>query len=559
MWLLNPTEIKLTDYVLPENRGLWGKEVLPYAILSHTWEDEEVLFQDIHKPTSKGLKGYSKIKQCCALARAMRLDAVWVDTCCINKSSSAELSEAINSMYTWYRRSLVCYVYLSDFSFSTGEHDPKAVLSPTFVDKFKKCRWFRRGWTLQELLAPFNVEFYDKHWHYIGDKVDLARQISTATGIDQQYITEWNSISKASVAARMSWASERETTRIEDRAYCLMGLFGVNMPLLYGEGHNAFLRLQHEIARNSDDESLFAWHRRRSDVGGLESGIFSDRPEFFAGCGHFVPIPNPAIERTPYTITNKGLAIMGDYLELRSPDVNGPFGFSKKDDYCEYLLFPLQCVSEKNSEHPFTIILKKISRHKYVRFLSSEESVYEKYAPHIKDTQRETVYIQHPPYNSNVAYFDENEPPLEMYSSALLTPQHINRHQYALKDWHVSATSYVVPSSYDWEIRLGTFLGTLGYAILLFKHVSGDPLIIILKFGCPTEGKIQVVLDARADGATFHQTVDAYKGNFQLIGTIPDDKEYQEIQINDGTIVRLVRFARPHGWDRLVLGIMASP
>lgn len=128
-------------------------------------------------------------------------------------------------MYSWYRRSTVCCVYLSDFSFSVDQCGTSGIRSHAFLDEFKQCQWFGRGWTLQELLAPFNEEFYDKHWHYIGDKVDLASQISAVTGIDQRYITEWKSISKASVTARMSWASERETTRLEDQAYCLMGLF----------------------------------------------------------------------------------------------------------------------------------------------------------------------------------------------------------------------------------------------------------------------------------------------------------------------------------------------
>ncbi|KAL8788167.1 MAG: hypothetical protein Q9213_001806 [Squamulea squamosa] len=549
MWLLNPTEIKLTDYVLPEE-SVWRETRLPYAILSHTWEDEEVLFQDIQKPASKGLKGYSKIKQCCTLAHAWRLHGVWVDTCCINKDSSAELSEAINSMYTWYRRSSVCYVYLSDFSFSTDEYGPEGIRSLKFFDKFKNCRWFQRGWTLQELLAPFNVEFYDKLWHHIGDKVDLARQLSAITGIDQQYITERNSISKASVAARMSWASERKTTRLEDRAYSLMGLFGVNMPLLYGEGHKAFLRLQHEIAKVSDDESLFAWHLNIPDVGGLESGIFSDRPEFFTGCGHFVPIRNPESERAPYTITNKGLAIVGDFLKIPSRIVAGTSIFDGRD---EFLLFPLQCVSEEYKGHPFSIILRKaIYGEGYVRFRASEKSVYKKYAPYIENTRRETVYIQHPPY------FGEERLRM-MYFHAWLTPQHINRHQYALKDWHVSPTGDVLSSAYDWVIRLGASFSTLDYAILLFKHVGGDPLTIVLNFGSRVDGKFHVVLDASTGRATFHEAVDACKKKLQVTDSLPDEQEEQEIQTSDGTIVRLVHFSTAPGLDNFELGIRAPP
>ncbi|KAL9038598.1 MAG: hypothetical protein Q9180_003038, partial [Flavoplaca navasiana] len=330
MWLLNTTELDLHPYQ-PPDRDLSDTPFLPYAILSHTWGDGEFLFEDLPKPSSKNLPGYRKIEQSCALARSQNWNAIWVDTCCINKSSSAELSEAINSMYAWYHRSSVCYVYLSEFSLSVDDHGPSGIRNSAFRDEFKKCRWFSRGWTLQELLAPFNVEFYDKDWHFIGDKAELASEISAATGIDQKYITNWDAVNEASVAARLSWASRRQTTRLEDQAYCLLGLFHVNMPLLYGEGHQAFLRLQQEIASNTDDESLFAWCWGASEWRGSHSGIFADRIDFFASSAEYVPLPRFANDRAPYAFTNKGLAITGRFTKIRSPDLNGRFLFSEND------------------------------------------------------------------------------------------------------------------------------------------------------------------------------------------------------------------------------------
>ncbi|KAF8854996.1 HET-domain-containing protein, partial [Acephala macrosclerotiorum] len=225
----------------------FGKAIPKYAILSHRWEDEEVLFQDLESGRGRKMPGYAKIRGCCARASRENFEYAWIDTCCIDKSSSAELSEAINSMFQWYKDSQVCYVYLSDVD---GRGNEEQVLS-----EFAKSVWFDRGWTLQELLAPNNVVFYDRSWRYVGTKNTLEQPIAEITGIQRLF-----SYGNACIAEKMSWASRRETTRIEDEAYCLMGLFGVNMPLLYGEGAKAFKRLQQEIIKSSDDESIFTWY-----------------------------------------------------------------------------------------------------------------------------------------------------------------------------------------------------------------------------------------------------------------------------------------------------------
>lgn len=304
-----------------------GKEKPPYAILSHTWGDDELLFQDI----SGGLtwafeellqdqqkEGLAKVLNSCRLAKANGCDWIWIDTCCIDKSSSAELSEAINSMFRWYAESAICYAYLSDFVHGTD---------------FQGSRWWSRGWTLQELIAPRNVEFFDGSWGFIGNRNQLAERIAEISGVDESILRQGHhrrcgyvrhvrlphvfeiigkkvsasgdglhqraslmdgekapvlqeerlptleerlmgcdcqdsftpipplsiQLARVSLSTRMSWASKRRTTREEDISYCLLGLFNVNMPLIYGEGGKAFSRLLEEIIKSSNDQSILAW------------------------------------------------------------------------------------------------------------------------------------------------------------------------------------------------------------------------------------------------------------------------------------------------------------
>ncbi|KAI0849257.1 HET-domain-containing protein [Daldinia vernicosa] len=224
----------------------------PYAILSHTWEEEEVSFQDWQgeREKVKKVKGFRKIEYCCQQAVKDGFDWVWVDTCCIDKTSSAELSESINSMFRWYKEASVCYAYLADVK--------RSPLS-TIESQIAESHWFERGWTLQELIASKNVIFYSEDWCQIGTKLQLSTLISSITGIEETYLDSAN-IQNASIAQRMSWAANRKTTREEDIAYCLLGIFDVNMPLLYGEGERAFLRLQEALVKAyPEDHTLFAW------------------------------------------------------------------------------------------------------------------------------------------------------------------------------------------------------------------------------------------------------------------------------------------------------------
>ncbi|KAF4963735.1 hypothetical protein FSARC_8283 [Fusarium sarcochroum] len=219
----------------------------PYAILSHTWGEDEVSFQDYHGPKRESMKGFAKIKACCMQAMKDGIAWAWIDTCCIDKKDSAELSEAINSMYAWYRESAVCYTILDDVP-------PR---SPSFPDvEFRTARWFTRGWCLQELLAPRKVEFYASDWSELGTKWSLSNTIKEITGIPHDALCHDRPLSDFPAAERMSWASNRKTSRSEDVAYCLLGIFDVNMPLMYGEGKKSFTRLQMEILKEKEDYSL---------------------------------------------------------------------------------------------------------------------------------------------------------------------------------------------------------------------------------------------------------------------------------------------------------------
>jgi hypothetical protein len=225
-----------------------GNEIPPYAILSHTWgtDEEEVTFKDMVDGTGKTKAGYRKIQFCGEQAAKDGLRFFWVDTCCIDKSSSAELSEAINSMFQWYHKAVKCYVYLIDVLASGSVGTWKLV--------FQNSRWFTRGWTLQELLAPTSVEFFSVEGKQIGDKFSLVKEIHDATGISTQAL-KGSPLSGFSVDERMSWAESRNTKREEDAVYSLLGIFNVYIPLIYGEGRkNAFIRLRKEIEEPLKDQ-----------------------------------------------------------------------------------------------------------------------------------------------------------------------------------------------------------------------------------------------------------------------------------------------------------------
>ncbi|KAK4109274.1 HET-domain-containing protein, partial [Canariomyces notabilis] len=311
MWLINSRNMKLEFMQNPKKNS--------YAILSHTWGDDEVSFQEYRqyeqgRAPGHARTGLEKIIMTCQLALTRGLAYCWVDTCCIDKSSSAELSEAINSMFQWYKDAAVCFAYLSDVR--AGD---------SFGRAFAASRWLKRGWTLQELIAPRNVEFYDAAWSKRSSKAESLTFLSNCTGIDREVLEDCTNLSRIPIARRMSWASMRKTTRIEDTAYCLMGIFDIHMPMIYGEGKKAFMRLQEEIAKQSCDLSLFAWtsnippeldepeedRDERSSEGIREEfrGAFARSPREFYYSGNLNRGQMGGLMDPEFTITNKGVRI----------------------------------------------------------------------------------------------------------------------------------------------------------------------------------------------------------------------------------------------------------
>jgi hypothetical protein len=231
----------------------YGDQIPQYAILSHTWiaNHEEVTFKDIMKGKGKGKAGYQKLHFIATQATMDGLKYFWVDTCCIDKASSAELQEAINSMFQWYLKSSKCYVYLADVSWEISRNATSEQSSSPhrpWHDAFLRSRWYTRGWTLQELLAPQSVQFFSKEGNLLGDKLSLKLSITQVTKIPIDILEgSYKYLLQYDVDERLSWASERHTTREEDAAYSLLGLFDLHMPLLYGEGRfKAFMRLHRE-------------------------------------------------------------------------------------------------------------------------------------------------------------------------------------------------------------------------------------------------------------------------------------------------------------------------
>ncbi|KAI0100914.1 heterokaryon incompatibility protein-domain-containing protein [Nemania sp. FL0031] len=312
MRLLNTTNLKFEEF--------FDVDRCEYAILSHTWGEEEVLYHNIRDLNHdwRLMKGAKKVVKSCEAARRKGFKWIWIDTCCIDKTSSTELSESINSMFKWYEKSAVCIVYLVD------------VLKDGGSTNISRSRWFQRGWTLQELIAPRWVEFWDCNWAFIDTKHELSAAIAEITGIDELVLQHGHHLDSSSpsdqariarlsnggaldyfspttsstirhllrsytISNIMSWASYRQTTRPEDISYCLLGLFDINMPLLYGEGaEKAFYRLQFAIIERSRDQSLLAWERldhgdspRPGQQG--SSSVFAPSPAFFRHGGKIQP------------------------------------------------------------------------------------------------------------------------------------------------------------------------------------------------------------------------------------------------------------------------------
>ncbi|KIW20330.1 hypothetical protein PV08_00905 [Exophiala spinifera] len=335
MKLLETSTLKLYTFHEPN---------LPeYAILSHRWfsDEQEVTFQELQSLTDtlqcqcgkegrdqrvRRKKGFDKIASFCRLAEEDGFQYAWIDTCCIDKSSSSELSETINSMYKWYSSSRVCYFYMVDVPRVDYSSDEPLIL-------FKASEWFRRGWTLQELLAPQQHKYLAQDWSLIGVTLRnptsdngvsldgdgchcstafpgakcLETEVSEASGIRidrlRSFDPRWTRYTTVCIAERMSWAAKRETSRLEDTAYCLLGIFDIHMTLMYGEGEKAFIRLQEEIIRHSVDRTILAWDRT-----GHESldQLLAPSPQYFKFVDFVFKYKPPTADEV-HEITSQGL------------------------------------------------------------------------------------------------------------------------------------------------------------------------------------------------------------------------------------------------------------
>ncbi|KAK2735130.1 het domain protein [Colletotrichum kahawae] len=317
MWLINTTTLRLEEIL--------DYSAVEYAILSHTWGDDEVSFKDMQDFTrAKKQAGFVKIATTCELALKEGLQYAWVDTCCIEKTSSAELSEAINAMFVWYQASAVCFVWLEDLAPSSSA----SKTTPTGrklrdISKMASCKWFSRGWTLQELIAPTDIRFYDSDWNFRFTKEDNVLALSTITTIDIDVLKMAKRLKDVLVAVKMSWAANRETTRPEDVAYCLLGIFDINMPMLYGEGEKAFQRLQEQIGYQQQDASMFAWLAPFRPPLAVQTfrGVFATSPQQFASSGQIRKVsatrPEFALENWGVKLTTTGrLSPIGMHHEL---------------------------------------------------------------------------------------------------------------------------------------------------------------------------------------------------------------------------------------------------
>ncbi|KAI1372825.1 heterokaryon incompatibility protein-domain-containing protein [Hypoxylon crocopeplum] len=357
-------------------------EVPEYAILSHTWEQEEVEFQDMADISeAKKKHGFKKIRRAASLAKSHGYTYIWIDTCCIDKSSSAELTEAINSMFRWYKDAEVCYAFLSDVQ----------DMPQTDEYEFRHSRWFTRGWTLQELIAPDTVVFYSTRWEEIGNKHEdfLCSLVSKVTGIDQHTLRGQDP-ADISIARRMYWASKRQTTRVEDLAYSLLGLFDVNMPMIYGEGLKAFRRLQEEILKTTDDQSIFAWHNKGFSEG-TPVDVLAQSPSDFAESGTVSPQPFHRVGRKATSITNQGIAIEFPIMSLPAPVNMESEPFTEVEAILDCQLgsapgtFPtirLRCVESKRDDgrkHYYRVMtgeeMTKVQYHDNLAFVTDVEVI----------------------------------------------------------------------------------------------------------------------------------------------------------------------------------------
>ncbi|KAL7802906.1 ankyrin repeat-containing domain protein [Trichoderma afarasin] len=410
MRLINVQTFKLEEFL--------DDRTPPYAILSHTWGDdsEELSFRDVDDGNVKkrGI-GSVKFRECCRQAIKDKLGYAWIDTCCIDKANLVELSEAINSMFRWYQRADICYAFLSDVP---GDEDFKETGS-----KFQRSRWFQRGWTLQELLAPKKMRFYgaistsDTHsrqtgvgtnqvqeWRLLGKKGSMSTTIASITGIPRHYLLGYAALHTASVAQRMSWAAHRDTKRKEDLAYCLLGIFNIAMPMIYGEGGDqAFFRLQEQIMKVTRDDSILAWGLGKNNSPANNTGNTT------AG---------RAVAKAPADFANSGLIIRRDQA-LKYTNSVDIYGGSIRA-HLPLLTIPtgqivglLSCGPENNPQQVVGIPLIELSVDEYARPRGTNSSLYPMTAA---ATEPKPIRIKHDSQENALVdssglyfYYEEND------------------------------------------------------------------------------------------------------------------------------------------------------
>lgn len=299
MWLINTSTLRLEEV-------LDGTQV-EYAILSHRWQEDEVLFEDTNELSQCHKAGAAKLLACCKIAEEYGLQFMWIDTCCIDKKSSSELQEAINSMFGWYSEATLCFAYLYDVHSNCEDS--------SFDAEFRSSIWFTRCWTLQELLAPRadKMLFFNSSWQPLGSKHKLINELSQITGIDISALSG-QPLHEYSIAERMFWASSRYAQRIEDQAYSLLGIFNINMPMLYGEGLKAFQRLCEVIIAETDDETIFAWSEPNAQPGGL----LARSPAAYISCKGMKPTVGLYERDEAFVLTSRGLK-----CRLRTVELSG--------------------------------------------------------------------------------------------------------------------------------------------------------------------------------------------------------------------------------------------
>lgn len=400
MRLINTTTLELKEF--------HGPKIPPYAILSHVWSPgQEVTYEEYITSSAQERSGYRKVFELCRLCREgfdlrhlqslvvtesnrsifahtqqlltddwlqafegvqTAIHWAWIDTCCIDQSSSSELSEAIKSMFKWYKNAAVCLVFMPDVD---GSNSITQGYAPFHEAHFLSSRWFTRGWTLQELIAPSSIVFYNSDFSPIGNanktvihspeewiatSGSLHNLIHRATGIDKDVLHDalHDIVNDICIAKRMSWASKRETTKPEDIAYCLIGIFRVNLTLEYGEGAVvAFSRLQRALISRTTDECIYLGFPSTS---GVRYGLLSRNPSDFQQCQN---VKKCTLETLFSSRATFAMGPRGGEMSLEVPH-----GIRQKWSSGYWLMYPLAHTMEHGSTCYMVICVEK-SNSKY--------------------------------------------------------------------------------------------------------------------------------------------------------------------------------------------------